>query len=222
MGGAMETTKRNNYIDILKGICIVLVIFGHCIQYGSGASFRSNSLYFENVVFKLIYSFHMPLFIMISGYLFGYSTTKYSIKLNIIKKLRSLVVPIVAWTTVITTIDLCSYAILEQEIIIADIAKRYVKNVLFEIWFLWAVLFCSITTLLIKRFAHYKPRVLAFLFISYIFLPDMWNMHLYKYLFPYFLIGYIWNIKNGQQNLKIYIRQSKNPRIFVGAIILLL
>lgn len=66
---------RSNYLDILKGYAIILVVFGHCIQYGSGLQAMSNGLYFDNKVFQMIYSFHMPLLMLISGYLF-YNTTK--------------------------------------------------------------------------------------------------------------------------------------------------
>ena len=48
---------------------IILVIIGHSIQYGSGSNFIEKQMFFNNYLFKFIYSFHMPLFIMISGYL---------------------------------------------------------------------------------------------------------------------------------------------------------
>lgn len=52
-------TERIKWIDVAKGLCIILVVFGHCItREGAG-----------KVVFlnRLIYSFHMPLFFMLSG-----------------------------------------------------------------------------------------------------------------------------------------------------------
>lgn len=61
--------ERSVVIDFIRGIAIILVILGHNIQYGSGVSYYTNELYFDNVLFKLIYSFHMPLFALISGYL---------------------------------------------------------------------------------------------------------------------------------------------------------
>lgn len=64
---------RNLYLDILKAICIVFVIVGHCIQFGSGNEYYLEEAYFENPMFIFIYSFHMPLFALISGYLFSYS-----------------------------------------------------------------------------------------------------------------------------------------------------
>ena len=46
---------RSLTIDIIKGINILLVVVGHLIPY-------------DGYVFRLIYSFHMPLFFMLSGY----------------------------------------------------------------------------------------------------------------------------------------------------------
>lgn len=63
-------SARSEYLDVLKAFTIVCVIIGHCIQYGSGARYLENQCYFDNIVFKIIYSFHMPLFMLISGYLF--------------------------------------------------------------------------------------------------------------------------------------------------------
>lgn len=62
--------KRDIFYDIVKGIAIVLVVFGHCIQYGSGEHYENARLFMDEWLYKLIYSFHMPLFALISGYFF--------------------------------------------------------------------------------------------------------------------------------------------------------
>lgn len=50
--------ERLDYIDRLKGIAIYLVVVGHLIQF--------NVVNFEhNVLFCFIYSFHMPLFMLL-------------------------------------------------------------------------------------------------------------------------------------------------------------
>lgn len=51
--------KRINYIDRLKGFAILLVVMGHVSLF----SFRGN----DNAVFGVIQSFHMPLFMFLSG-----------------------------------------------------------------------------------------------------------------------------------------------------------
>ena len=90
----MEESKklRNNVLDFAKGIAIILVIIGHCVQFGSGNEYCSNEFYLTNFLFKFIYSFHMPLFMLISGYLFLYSIKKYSTKEIIKRKLKSLLI----------------------------------------------------------------------------------------------------------------------------------
>ena len=54
---------RDNRLDTLKGLLIILVIMGHVITSLDNAN-RVN-----HAVMGLIYIFHMPLFILISGYL---------------------------------------------------------------------------------------------------------------------------------------------------------
>jgi len=54
---------RDNRIDSLKGLLIILVILGHVITS------LNNVNVVNHAVMGLIYVFHMPLFILISGYL---------------------------------------------------------------------------------------------------------------------------------------------------------
>ena len=55
------TSKRDNSIDSLKFLLICTVVFGHVIMtLGSSKT--------ELAMFNFIYSFHMPLFVFLSGY----------------------------------------------------------------------------------------------------------------------------------------------------------
>ena len=61
------------WIDSVKGLAIFLVIVGHCIDgYRDAGIFKQYLLEF-NSLHNFIYSFHMPLFFIISGYLFIYA-----------------------------------------------------------------------------------------------------------------------------------------------------
>ncbi|MCD4694754.1 MAG: acyltransferase family protein, partial [Bacteroidales bacterium] len=48
--------QRFEWIDIAKGIGILLVVYGHCQP--------------PPLIEKFVYAFHMPLFFFISGFLF--------------------------------------------------------------------------------------------------------------------------------------------------------
>lgn len=76
-------SERKTWIDVLKGIGIIYVVFGHLAP--------------TMIVEKHIYSFHMALFFAISGYLFnGNSEYKGFVK----KKFRSLMVSFLVWNTI--------------------------------------------------------------------------------------------------------------------------
>lgn len=74
----MTTVVRNHTIDVLRGLTIILVVFGHITR-----TMWLNSY---------IWSFHIPVFFILSGFL--YNPERFSsIKSFIIKKLKGLVVP---------------------------------------------------------------------------------------------------------------------------------
>ena len=66
----MDRSKRIEWIDLCKGIAIILVVIGHMFR-----GFTSSGMYNKyNEIFSYIdytiYSFHMPLFFIISGVLY--------------------------------------------------------------------------------------------------------------------------------------------------------
>ena len=80
--------SRNKFLDITRGITVFLMILGHCIQNGNGKIFLEKQLFWDDYFFKFIYSFHMPLFALISGYFLNLSTNKYELKVGILKKIN--------------------------------------------------------------------------------------------------------------------------------------
>ncbi len=73
----MDNLKRLDYVDIAKGLGMLMVIWGH-INSGS--------------TFVLVYSFHMPLFFFLSGIVFN-SNRYQSFKAFFIRKVKTLVIP---------------------------------------------------------------------------------------------------------------------------------
>lgn len=73
--------NRRNDIDCLKAIGIVLMIMGH-IEFGN---------YFD----KFIHAFHIPLFLLVSGYLHKPLSRKLSVIVT--EKVKSLIVPYLLW-----------------------------------------------------------------------------------------------------------------------------
>ncbi len=83
MSELITETKRVDWIDICKGIAIFLMVCGHTAIPAS--------------VSKYIWSFHMPLFFLISGYL--YNADKYTTLTALLqKRFHSLVIPYIVFS----------------------------------------------------------------------------------------------------------------------------
>ena len=81
--------SRDLRIDCAKTVAIILVVVGHSVQY----VFARDS-FDDNLLFRYIYSFHMPLFMFISGYLSFNKNINYIWLKN---RFISLVIPFLSW-----------------------------------------------------------------------------------------------------------------------------
>ncbi len=69
-GGGYTAHERIGYIDALKGFAILCVVLGHIADgYLDGNTFPESS-YMLYCIYNVIYAFHMPLFMMISGFVY--------------------------------------------------------------------------------------------------------------------------------------------------------
>lgn len=86
------SSNRLLWLDNLRGFSILLVVLGHCLQY-LGEDFNNNHLA------NFIYSFHMPLFMFISGY--SSNLRNKGIVETIKKRCKQLLIPYFFWTVVV-------------------------------------------------------------------------------------------------------------------------
>lgn len=129
--------KRLYYIDMIKGIAIILVVLGH------------NS--FSNHITQAIYLFHMPLFFVISGFLERLEEISFGEYVK--KKLRRLIYPYIVFGTLIIVYNTL-FDILSGKWDLIKLLKRIAAfvygNLIWEnnseyigtLWFLTG-LFCS-------------------------------------------------------------------------------
>lgn len=208
-----QRPPRNEYIDIVKGVAIVLVVLGHSIQFGSGSDFRVANLFFSNWVYRIIYSFHMPLFMITGGFLASYSLTKKNVVDIVSTRIKSLIFPAVSWSTLFASYDfVVKYLKNGESIRFLKIAKSYIKSCLFDLWFLWAMLVCIVLILIGRYF--FKDRIWFYFAITLValFLTDNWNFHLYKFNFPFFVAGYLYN----KNNITSRFKNVNHRKILMG------
>lgn len=188
--------EREVLPDIIKGFTIILVVFAHCIQEGSGAEFRDKAMYFNDKCYQLIYSFHMPLFMLISGYLSRYSFDRVKTaqdRMNLLKKRSvNLLLPVFLWTAIdYGRILLTNY--LNGNSQPKAIIFVYFYTAFQNLWFLWAVFW----GFLVVYFVHFKVKnpviIYGILFLLMFITPDGMGLGAYKYMLPYFMAGFYLN-----------------------------
>lgn len=174
----MGEKKRIEYIDSLKFFAIFLVILGHVVQYG--IHYKNRDGYLDNPVWSFIYSFHMPLFIFISGF-FASHALKYDI-LSLIKgKAINILLPSFVW--------ICTMEFLHKRLP-TDITLFYNNY-----WYLNTLFVCILITYIIQKY-YFKYRYVLYL-LTYLLLCLTWGGYYVSYLFPFYIFGDIFNRKMG-------------------------
>lgn len=133
--------ERNKFVDFLKGYACLLVVFGHVLSGIRGAGISNLSLNAE----KFIWSFHIDLFMFLSGFVFTFTGTwhKKGSRLRFIGgKLLSLGVPYTVFSSLYIAVNSLIPGVNTQSAL-SDILFILFKPVA-QYWFIYALLWLFI------------------------------------------------------------------------------
>lgn len=174
---------RNSSIDALKGIMIILVVLGHITYIGELKN------HFEHLR-DYIYFFHMPIFLMITGYFIN-------IKLSIKKITNNLLIPYILFfsTYLIILLITTKLNLLEKSNSIESISNIF-HAIIFQpfasYWYLHSlILFCCILS--ISNYIGqlcFKKQNLSFTIIVFYLIQTIFVFFDFKLL--YWVTSYIW------------------------------
>lgn len=206
--------ERLKWIDITKGIAILLVIIGHTVPRNT-------------LAWNFIFSFHMPIFFIISGYLFHEN----KLKNLIIKNIKRIIIPYLGTSLIILLVAFSSKILLKhtfyfmpKNLSFLSISIIYGCGVnspkffssiwmIGAIWFLLCLFFAEIFfTIIIRLTINFNMYIQATIIIilsfigyvigQYIFLP--WSIDISLVALVFLYTGYIFN-KTNIFNIKIHI-----------------
>lgn len=197
--------KREPFPDIVRGFAILLVCFGHCIQMGSGGEYFAAASYFDSRVYQFIYSFHMPLFMLLSGWFGAYSmehARAKGIEARMLgRRTFALLFPVLFWdafnavTNFLMTVPTISRDDPVYDLKIQWLARHFLGGIPSDffttLWFLWAVWWAFVLIFAVRRFGRDHLAVYAAVALLGLVTPDGLNFGVYKYVFPYYLLGYL-------------------------------
>lgn len=191
MATGQPPPERNEFLDYLKGLLIILVAWGHVIQY---VVYRGGD-FWDDPLFKLIYIFHMPLFMAVSGYVSFASIQRAGLRSGMTRRFRQLVVPILAWTVLHRLLLRSGLLVAGRESPsdwLFNLAGDIGKELKYGLWFLWAVFAASVVVMLLKAVRLDRLLIFAVVSVAVLFIPDWGNLHLFQFVLPFFFLGYAW------------------------------
>lgn len=193
----VQSFNRNASLDIAKGIGILLVVLGHCP-------------YVWNPVKQWLYSFHMPLFFMISGLLWDKASHEKRGFLNasfVVKKLQRLMIPCYIWALLyfaVNCIKARSFSFLKVAYLLYGSQAGFSKaGSLSSLWFfpcmfLTVCAFEGIQGLLIKRNVNQVVLLILAFFsaVASVFLPRLpqgypWCLDVSFAALAFMILGYL-------------------------------
>lgn len=210
--------KRNSYLDVVKGILILIVVFRHIFQI---AAANSDTDYLCNLMAVV----EMPLFMTISGYfslprLFG-KFDDYKI-INKIKKISiGYLIPFFSYFFVFKLFFYNNYESFTS-------IKIWIYNITESLWYLFAIwilnIFAIISFWIAKKFYNNYLRIIIFIAVYFVCLCAYLVLGVYKgfdflgcklvlYYSMYYLLGYLF--LNFQNYLLALFKRYKEIVVFL-------
>jgi len=217
-----NSANRLSYIAILQTLGIIFVLLGHVIAPYVWQDWWLIHLPQDQkikMLYKWIYSFHMPLFFFIAGYLFNYRKHYEKTILQYLKeRFKRLIIPFLAFSAMIWLPLIYLYIVKDVSFIIKFLTLKNCGH----LWFLPA-LFVSlfIYSLLIKTPLKNHLLILAGLIfwiklnIPPLPIPDIIYKKPLKYLF-YIHIGYMYAAYFEREHKDTLNKLKRLCLLFVG------
>ena len=174
--------------DIAKAICIILVVIGHYVPDYSPQWYVG--------VHDVIYTFHMPLFMFASGFI--YMATKKDITYRdfLLKKVKRLMVPYFSVSAIVITIKLLTegHAYVENPVTWMSYVKMlYLPEAGYFLWFIWALWWMFVISPLFKTKQMRLGLFVLAIVLHYIpnILPEIFCLSQFQGMLVYFMLGVV-------------------------------
>lgn len=177
-------------LDTAKAICIILVVIGHYIP--------SNSPSWYVMLHDIIYTFHMPLFMFASGYIYIATKKEISYKSFIVKKFKRLMIPYFSTSLIIIGIKILSQGNLSVDNPVTSLSfikMFYLPEAGYFLWFIWALWWIFMLIPLMKTPQIRSLFFLLCLIVTFIpfTLPEEFCINQCKKMIVFFMFGIFTN-----------------------------
>lgn len=146
---------RKSFLDCIRGLGMLLVVFGHAQRGLHDGHLLPAKYPFEQIDFTL-YTFHMPLFFLLSGLYIWPSLDKRPGRF-LRSKLLTIVVPYFVWSTIQGSVQIIMSGSTNHTLSISDWPWLFYKPI-GQFWFLYALMIWQLIAFFCNRF---RPALLV-------------------------------------------------------------
>ena len=146
-----RTFGRDESLDIAKGFGIILVVLGHCLIGLITSNYFPASVLWPTLAVWIIYAFHMPLFFVVSGHLASGKHRPAGTTLS--KLLPTVVYPYFLWS-ILEGLTLMYLGRFTSSRVPISSLYRILWIPIVPYWFLYALFFCHLGYLAIRKFSY--------------------------------------------------------------------
>ena len=183
----LAPNSRISWIDMAKGYGTILVILAHLLNGG--------------MLRLWIYTFHMPLFFFLSGYVFS---TKNDFKTFVKKKCKSIVIPYFCLGVPMVLYELCTKAqngVVTIQETLNSFLRLIVQNRLWTLWFIACLFFLNILFYGVAKLCKTDLQIaiasIVMLLVGLLYAsiggPSLpWNVDVCFTTIPFFAVGYLY------------------------------
>lgn len=191
-----DIAGRNSFVDVIRGVAMLLVVLGHTM---TGCTIGSH----DSLLYNVIWSLQMPLFILVSGYVTRYSRGCYnrqSFLRFVWRRSWAYLLPLIVWTFAVRGFICGQSCYLNPKWVVFNMDSGY--------WFLFTIwtisMYFGIAEYIAKRLAHSNHREVILTSIIFIIEGGAllvigkfmgWNFLCIKltlYYMSFYWLGYIY------------------------------
>lgn len=191
--------SRNITFDIIKFFAIFCVVWGHCIQH------LLSSEYWEEPIYRYLYSFHMPLFMMVAGFFAANINKNKTFWSSLTTKFRQLIIPLLSSCVIICILDIYANQ------------GGYFYHLYKSLWFLKSLFLCNVLYLAATTIVDSSMNKRILLILLSLILSNYIRVFLIPQMYPCFIVGVLLRF-----NYDYFKRNTKIINIISGMLFLIL
>lgn len=204
-------SKRIEWMDYARGIGIVLVVYGH-VLIGVNKAKMDVPEVFCNISDSIVYSFHMPLFILLSGLFAARWAVKTDARTALRHKAFSLLWPYLVWSLIQGSTNVFMSGHTNEAMTWQEMLRGIAVAPFGQFWFLYVLFLCHVVYLVLNKLV--KPYWILIIAAALYLVHPLCTFWVTGLLFKNLVFFIVGTLLGAQTSTELFGRFAE-PRAFL-------